>query len=53
MQQFSRSTLLTVISKMSGRVIINRTTSALDRALRKEHAGYRQGMFILRKILEQ
>jgi len=52
-------TLLPVVSKVMGRILINRIRDAVDSSLREEQAGFRQGrntieqIFILRNILEQ
>ena len=52
-------TLLSVTSKVLGRVIIVRIRDALDNKLRKEQAGFRRGkgcmqqIFILRNIIDQ
>ena len=52
-------TLLTVVSKVLGRILIDRMKSGVDNRLRKEQAGYRPGrgttdqVFILRNIIEQ
>ena len=52
-------TLLPVVSKVLGRILIDRIKSGVDNRLRKEQAGYRSGrgttdqVFILRNIIEQ
>ena len=52
-------TLLSVVGKILGRIIIDRIRNGIDRRLRKEQAGYRTGrgtteqVFILRNIIEQ
>ena len=52
-------TLLPVISKILGRILIDRIKAGLDHQLRKEQAGYRSNrstidqIFILRNIIEQ
>ena len=52
-------TLLSVVGKVLGRIIIERVRNGVDRRLRKEQAGYRKGrgttdqIFILRNIIEQ
>ena len=52
-------TLLSVVGKMLGRIIIDRIRNGVDCRLRKEQAGYRKGrgtteqVFILRNIIEQ
>ena len=52
-------TLLTVMSKIMSRVIINRIQNGIDKRLRKEQAGFRSSrntveqIFILRNIVEQ
>ena len=52
-------TLLPVVSKILGRIVIDRICMGIDRRLRKEQAGFRSGrgtteqIFILRNILEQ
>jgi len=48
-----------VVSKIMGRIVIDRIRMGIDRRLRKEQAGFRSGrgtteqIFILRNILEQ
>ena len=52
-------TLLPVVGKILGRIIIDRIRRGIDSRLRKEQAGYRRGrgtteqVFILRNIIEQ
>ncbi|XP_060064977.1 uncharacterized protein LOC132545315 [Ylistrum balloti] len=52
-------TLLSVVGKLLGRIIIDRIREGIDIRLRKEQAGYRKGrsttqqVFILRNIIEQ
>ena len=52
-------TLLPVVGKILGRILIDRIREGIDRRLRKEQAGYRKGrstteqVFILRNIIEQ
>ena len=52
-------TLLSVVSKILGRIIIDRVRNGVDQRLRKEQAGYRRGrgttdqVFVLRNIVEQ
>ena len=52
-------TLLSVVGKILGRIIIDRIRRGIDSRLRKEQAGYRRGrgtteqVFILRNIIEQ
>ena len=52
-------TLLSVVGKILGRIIIDRMRSGVDKRLRDEQAGYRKGrgtteqVFVLRNILEQ
>ena len=52
-------TLLLVVSKVMGRVIIERIQNGVDHVLRKEQAGFRKDkstidqLFILRNIIEQ
>ena len=52
-------TLLPVISKIFGRILINRLTNGVDKVLRQEQAGFRpnrgttEQIFTLRNILEQ
>ena len=52
-------TLLSVVSKILGRIIIDRVRNGVDQSLRKEQAGYRRGrgttdqVFVLRNIVEQ
>ena len=52
-------TLLPVVSKILGRIVIDRIRAGIDHRLRKEQAGFRSGrgtteqIFILRNILEQ
>ena len=52
-------TLLSVVSKIFGRIIIDRIRNGVDNRLRNEQAGYRKGrgttdqIFILRNIVEQ
>ena len=54
-----RITLLSVVSKILGRIIIDRVRNGVDQSLRKEQAGYRRGrgttdqVFVLRNIVEQ
>ena len=51
-------TLLPVVSKILGRIVIDRIRMGIDRRLRKEQAGFRSGrgtteqIFVLRNILE-
>lgn len=52
-------TLLSIPSKILGRIIIERISTALDKQLRKEQAGFRRGrgcaqqIFTLKNIIEQ
>ena len=52
-------TLLSVVEKILGRNVIDRIRGEVDRRLRKEQAGYREGrgttdqVFILQNIIEQ
>ena len=52
-------TLLPIVSKVLGRILINRIRDGIDHKLRKEQAGFRAGrgtveqIFILRNIIEQ
>ena len=52
-------TVLFIVGKILGRIVIDRVRSGADKRLRTEHAGYRQGrgtteqVFILRNIIEQ
>ena len=52
-------TLLPLASKVISRILVNRIQAGVDKALRKEQAGFRKGrgtteqIFILRNILEQ
>ena len=52
-------TPLPVVSKILGRIVIDRICMGIDQKLRKEQAGFRSGrgtedkIFILRNILEQ
>ena len=52
-------TVLPVISKIFGRILINRIKNGVDKVLRKEQAGFREKrstteqIFVLRNILEQ
>ena len=52
-------TLLSIISKAFCRIILQRITTAVDKLLRQEQAGFRKGksciyhIFVLRQILEQ
>ena len=52
-------TLLPIVSKVLGRILINRIREGVDHKLRKEQAGFRVGcgtvkqIFILRNIIEQ
>ena len=52
-------TLLSIVGKILGRIVIDRVRNGTDKRLRKEQAGYRQGrgttdqVFILRNIIEQ
>ena len=52
-------TLLSIVGKILGSIVIDRVRSGADKRLRKEQAGYRQGrgtteqVFILRNIIEQ
>lgn len=52
-------TLLSLTSKIFSRIILQRTTTAVDTILRQEQAGFRKGrscidhIFVLRQILEQ
>ena len=52
-------TLLPVVSKVLGRIVIDRIRNGVDNKLRKEQAGYRTGrgttdqVFVLRNIIEQ
>ena len=52
-------TLLPIVSKVLGRIIIDRIREGIDSQLRKEQAGFRKGrgtteqIFILRNIVEQ
>ena len=51
--------LLSVVSKVMGRILIDRIRTGVELKLRKEHAGFRPGrgstvqIFILRNIIEQ
>ncbi len=52
-------TLLPIVGKILGRIIIDRITSGVDKSLRKEQGGFRKGrgtaeqIFVLRNIMEQ
>ena len=52
-------TLQPIVSKVLGRILINRIREGVDHKLRKEQAGFRAGrgtvkqIFILRNIIEQ
>ena len=51
-------TLLSIVGKILGRIVIDRIRNGVDERLRKEQAGYRRGtgtteqVFILRNIIE-
>ena len=52
-------TLLSVVSKVMGRIVIDRIRTGVESKLKKEQAGFRSGtgtteqIFILRNIIEQ
>ena len=52
-------TLLSVVGKILGRIIIDRVRNGVDKSLRMEQARYRRGrsttehVFVLRNIIEQ
>ena len=58
-KNFTGITLLSVVGKLLGRIIIDRIREGIDSKLRKEQAGYRKGrgtteqVFVLRNIIEQ
>lgn len=59
MQKLKTDQFTTVMSKLLGRILIDRKTDDIDDKLRKEKAGFRSGrgttepIIILRKIIEQ
>lgn len=59
MQKLETDQFTTVMSKLLGRILIDRITDDIDDKLRKEMAGFRSGrgtteqIFILRNIIEQ
>lgn len=59
MQKLKTDQFTTVMSKLLGRILIDRITDDIDDKLRKEKAGFRSGrgtteqIIILRNIIEQ